>query len=98
MRVGIVSESFPGERRVAMVPGAISVLNKTGIELVMEPGAGARAGFPDAEYTEKGVRILAGRGEVFATSDVILQVRGLGANPEAGGRDLALYTESGTSP
>ena len=48
--VGFVGEGSPGERRVAMAPSAISVLNKTGVELLMEPGAGAQAGFPDSEY------------------------------------------------
>src|ERR1035437_1273882 len=73
--VGIVVEASPGERRVAMVPSAISVLNKTGVELLMQPGAGAEAGFPDAEYVEKGVRLAANRAEVFRTAEVILQVR-----------------------
>jgi NAD(P) transhydrogenase subunit alpha len=86
--IGIVSESAPGERRVAMSPTALSVLNKTGAEWWMETGAGARAGFPDAEYTAKGVRI-AGRAEVFEKAEVILQVRGPGANPDAGAADLA---------
>jgi H+-translocating NAD(P) transhydrogenase subunit alpha len=90
MKVGIVSESSPGERRVAMVPGAISVLNKSGVEFVMESGAGARAGFPDAEYAEKGVRITS-REEVLDTSEVILQVRSPGANPETGAGDLAKF-------
>ena len=85
--VGIVSESLPGERRVAMTPGALSVLKKTNVELLMESGAGVAAGMPDAEYIEKGVR-LAGREEVFASSAVILQVRSLGANLEAGRADL----------
>ena len=57
IKVGIVAELAPGERRVAMVPTALSVLNKTGAELILEAGAGDRAGFPDAEYTAKGVRI-----------------------------------------
>jgi len=90
MKVGIVSESSPGERRVAMVPGAISVLNKSGVEFAMESGAGARAGFPDAEYAEKGVRITS-REEVLGASEVILQVRSPGANPEAGAGDLAKF-------
>ena len=85
--VGIVSESLPGERRVAMTPGALSVLKKTNVELLMEAGAGVLAGMPDAEYVEKGVR-LASREEVFASSEVILQVRSLGANFEAGRADL----------
>jgi H+-translocating NAD(P) transhydrogenase subunit alpha len=86
--VGIVSESLPGERRVAMTPGALSVLKKTNIELLMQTGAGVAAGLPDDEYVEKGVR-LAGREEVFASCEVILQVRSLGANLEAGRADLA---------
>ena len=56
VKVGIVSEISPGERRVALVPGAIAVLSKAGVEWIMEPGAGRSAGFPDSEYTEKGVR------------------------------------------
>jgi H+-translocating NAD(P) transhydrogenase subunit alpha len=87
---GVVAESAPGERRVAMVPGALSVFNKTGIQILMEPGAGMAAGFLDAEYADKGVRIARSRAEVFAEADVMLQVRSLGANPETGASDLAL--------
>jgi NAD(P) transhydrogenase subunit alpha len=95
--VGVVAESAPGERRVAMAPGAIGVLNKTGVELLMESGAGLRAGFPDSEYVEKSVRIAGSREEVFRSADVILQVRGLGANPETGGADLALFRRGQTA-
>src|SRR5450759_3203960 len=70
--VGIVVEASPGERRVAMVPSAISGLNKTGVELLMQPGAGAEAGFPDAENEEKGVRLAASPEEVFCTAEGIL--------------------------
>jgi NAD(P) transhydrogenase subunit alpha len=86
--VGFVAESAPGERRVALVPGALAVLSKAGASIVMEAGAGEHAGFPDSEYAEKGVR-AASREEVFAQADVILQVRGPGANPENGGADAA---------
>jgi NAD(P) transhydrogenase subunit alpha len=89
MTAGFVSEIAPGERRVAMTPSAISVFNKTAIELVMETGSGLSAGFPDHEYTEKGVRV-ATRDEVFAQAEVLLQVRAPGANPVTGHRDLAL--------
>ncbi|HEY2016458.1 MAG TPA: Re/Si-specific NAD(P)(+) transhydrogenase subunit alpha [Bryobacteraceae bacterium] len=90
IRVGVVSESSPGERRVAMVPGAVGVFNKTGAELIIEAGAGQKAGFPDSEYIEKGVRI-ATREEVFAAADVLLQVRSPGANSETGAGDLARF-------
>src|SRR5215472_5585100 len=88
MKVGVVAESFPGERRVALVPGPLSVLKKSGVEFLMEPGAGQRAGFADREYAEKGAAILNTRGEVFAASDILLQVRTPGANPETGAADV----------
>ena len=88
IKVGIVAERAPGERRVAMVPTALTVLNKTGAELILEAGAGDNAGFPDSEYAAKGVRI-AGREEIFGTAGVVLQVRSPGANPETGAGDLA---------
>jgi len=91
LTVGVPAESAPGERRVAMVPGAMSMLAKSGAQFVIEKGAGAEAGFPDAEYAEKGARIAATRQEVFEAADVIIQVRGPGANPEAGAADLALF-------
>jgi H+-translocating NAD(P) transhydrogenase subunit alpha len=87
LKIGIVTESAPGERRVALSPQALSVLNKSGVELLMESGAGARAGFPDADYTSKKVT-LGSRDEVFATADVLLQVRSPGANPDCGSADL----------
>jgi NAD(P) transhydrogenase subunit alpha len=87
---GVVTESAPGERRVALVPSALTVFGKTGVPILMEPGAGMASGFSDTEYTEKGVRLAANRTQVFAESDVILQVRSLGANPETGASDLPL--------
>jgi NAD(P) transhydrogenase subunit alpha len=95
--VGFVAETSPNERRVAMAPSALSVFNKTGVELLMQPGAGTEAGFPDAEYVEKGVRLAGSREEVFRTAEVILQVRGLGANPETGAADLALLRPGQTA-
>ena len=97
MTVGIVAEGAPGEHRVAMVPSAISVLNKTGVELLMEPGAGLKAGFSDSEYAEKGVRLADSREEVFREAEVILQVRAPGANPETGAADLALLRQGQTA-
>ncbi len=95
LTVGIVSESAPGERRVAMTPGALSVLNKIQCEFSIESGAGVPAGFPDRDYAEKAVK-LASRAEIFANCEVILQVRSLGANPGAGRADLPLMRRGQT--
>jgi len=52
--VGVPKESYPGERRVALVPAVIPMLAKAGLEVVVESGAGEGAGYPDAAYVEKG--------------------------------------------
>ena len=88
--IGVPAETFPGERRVAMTPRAMDVLAKSGVELVIESGAGLAAGFPDEEYREKGAGVVPDRAEVFASSEVILQVRTPGANPQAGMADLKM--------
>ena len=89
MKIGVPKETFPGEHRVAIVPSALPLFIKAGHEVIVESGAGTAAGFPDGEYTAKGGRIAGSRTEVFAEGDVILQVRGLGANPDAGRSDLS---------
>jgi len=90
MKIGVIKESYPGERRVALIPESLTVLGKRGHEVSVEAGAGTEAGFPDDEYRQKGATVVAERTEVFASADVILQVRGLGANPDAGRADLEL--------
>jgi NAD(P) transhydrogenase subunit alpha len=90
MIVGVPREIYPGERRVALVPGVIPSLTKAAMEVVIEAGAGADAGYPDAEYTAKGARVAADRAEVFRTADVIVQVLCYGANDKTGQADLPL--------
>jgi NAD(P) transhydrogenase subunit alpha len=91
MIVGTVKETFPGEQRVAITPHVVPSLVKKGVEIVVETGAGTAAGYPDADYADKGVRIAGSRADVFASADVIAQVRGYGANPEHGQGDLELF-------
>ena len=88
MRIGVLKETFAGERRVALVPGVLATLKKAGCDVVVEPGAGAAAGFPDADYTDKGAA-TAPRAEIFASADVVLMVRTPGANPDGGAADVA---------
>jgi len=90
MIVGIPKESFPGERRVALAPTVIPNLVKAGFEVVVEAGAGAAAGYPDAEYAAKGGKILPERAEVFKSADVVLQVLCYGSNDATGKADLPL--------
>jgi len=90
MIVGVPRESYPGERRVALVPTVIPHLTKAGIEVVVEAGAGVEAGFPDPEYAAKGARILADRADVFRAADIIVQVLCYGSNDQTGKADVPL--------
>ena len=88
MIVGVPREIFPGERRVALVPAVIPSLGKVGLEIVMEAGAGLEAGYPDAEYVNKGGKIISERAELFRTADIVLQVLCYGSNDKTGAADL----------
>src|SRR5262245_6049469 len=89
MKIGVLKETFPGERRVALNPALVPTLVKAGHDVLVESGAGQAAGFPDAQYEAKGAK-LCGRADVFA-SELLLQVRAAGANPVAGRNDLERY-------
>jgi H+-translocating NAD(P) transhydrogenase subunit alpha len=77
MKVAVVKELFPGERRVALVPSAVTPLTKAGLTVVVESGAGVAAGFSDDDYRTAGAAIVS-RDEAFA-ADCILAVRAGGA-------------------
>ncbi len=72
MVVGVPKETVAGERRVALVPELVPKLAGAGLEVVVEPGAGAAAGFPDAAYKEKGARLDS---DVFGPADILLKVQ-----------------------
>ncbi|HEY6128517.1 MAG TPA: NAD(P) transhydrogenase subunit alpha [Candidatus Acidoferrum sp.] len=91
MIVGVPRESYPGERRVALVPAVLPNLAKAGVQVVLEPGAGAAAGYPDKEYSDKGAKVLATRDEVFRSAEIIAQVLCHGSNDKTGQADLPLF-------
>src|SRR4051812_3017583 len=89
MQVAVLKETFPGERRVPLVPADVVKLAKAGIQTLVESGAGLSAGFPDQLYRDKGATIAESRSAAFA-APIVLQVRALGANKQAGRADLSL--------
>jgi len=95
MIIGVPKETFPGERRVALVPASVTALAGQGHAIKIEAGAGEQAGFLDKQYVEKGGQIMASREDVFMC-DCIVQVRAAGANPERGRDDLELLSDSQT--
>ncbi len=91
MIVGVPKEIFPGERRVALVPSVLPNLAKAGLEVIVEPGAGAAAGYLDSDYVAKGGKIASDRAAVFAAADIIVQVLCYGSNDKTGQLDLPLF-------
>ena len=88
MIVGVPKETYPGETRVALIPAIIPFLQKEGMEVQIEAGAGTESGYPDSAYTEKGATIAASRLQLFESAKIVAQVRLLGANPKQGQADL----------
>jgi NAD(P) transhydrogenase subunit alpha len=68
-QVGVVAESGAAERRVGLVPKAVSALVNNGVRVVVESGAGERALLPDKLYTAAGATI----GDAWA-ADVVVKV------------------------
>ncbi len=83
MKIAVVREVYPGERRVALVPANVPQLAKAKLAVVVEAGAGAAAGFPDGLYAEKGATIVPDRKAAMA-ADIVLTVRAAGMDLDAG--------------
>ncbi|HUA13947.1 MAG TPA: Re/Si-specific NAD(P)(+) transhydrogenase subunit alpha [Verrucomicrobiae bacterium] len=96
MIVGVPKESYPGERRVALVPLVIPNLTKAGLEVMIESGAGEQAGYPDKAYAEKGAKIVPDRASVFSAADIVVQVLCYGSNDITGQADLPLMRKGQT--
>lgn len=75
VRIVVPTEVAPGEKRVALVPEVVKRLTKSGVEVVVETGAGTRSGYPDAGYTDAGAQILADRSALFRSAAVVLKVQ-----------------------
>jgi NAD(P) transhydrogenase subunit alpha len=86
----VPKEIYPKERRVAIVPTVIPNLKKSGLEVVVEVGAGIAAGYPDAEYADKGAQLVTNRAELFQKADIVVQFLCYGANDKTGSADLPL--------
>ena len=76
--VGVPREAVPGETRVALVPTVVRQLTRSGLEVIVEHGAGGSAGFPDERYATHGAR-LSSR-EVALAADIVVRVRGWGTD------------------
>ena len=72
MKVSVVKETAPGERRVALVPEAVVKLRTADVDVLVESGAGDRAWHTDDSYAEAGASVVSRREALAA--DVVLMV------------------------
>ncbi len=73
LRLGVLKEDAPGERRVALTPDAVKRLRDAGLAISVEAGAGAAAWFSDEEYARTGAELATGH-QVLSGADVVLSV------------------------
>ncbi|MCS7209753.1 MAG: NAD(P) transhydrogenase subunit alpha [Fimbriimonadales bacterium] len=81
MKLGVLQETYPDERRVALIPALVPHYAKLGFEVLVQSGAGIGAFHTDAAYQTAGATVLPTRTAVLEQADVILTVRTAGANP-----------------
>jgi NAD(P) transhydrogenase subunit alpha len=79
VKVAVIKEAAPWERRVALVPEGVAKLCGAGLEVLTEAGAGDRSWLADEAYAEAGATVLA-RDELLAAADALLMV----GPPDAG--------------
>jgi len=75
LKVGVLKERHPGERRVACVPRAAVRLIKLGFDVLVESGAGVEAAFTDQAYEEVGATIVPDAATIWTRADLVLKVR-----------------------
>ncbi len=75
MKIAVPREIVPGERRVALTPDAVAGLVKTGLEVLVEGGAGDGAFHSDAAFEKAGARIVGDASTLYGQADVVLKVQ-----------------------
>lgn len=75
MKVGIPSEIFPNELRVAATPKTVKRLQKQGFEVYIQHNAGVKANFSDKEFEDAGAKIVNSAADIYGKSDIVLKVK-----------------------
>lgn len=75
MKIAVMKESHPGERRIPLIPVTAEKLVKLGAELVIESGLGQSCRFEDVDYEKAGATISASRRELLQSADMVLRLR-----------------------
>ena len=81
MIAAVIKESFPGEKRVALIPRNVTALSQAGLDVMVESGAGEASLHADSEYEKAGARVETDRGALLSETDLLLTVRGRAPSP-----------------
>ncbi|HQL94703.1 MAG TPA: Re/Si-specific NAD(P)(+) transhydrogenase subunit alpha [Candidatus Hydrogenedentes bacterium] len=75
MLIYVPKETWPGERRVPLVPDTVAKLAKKGAEITVEAGMGAPCGFTDEAYEKAGAKVTQDGPGTLAAADAVLRLR-----------------------
>jgi NAD(P) transhydrogenase subunit alpha len=93
MLIGAPREIASGERRVAIVPEVVPLLTRAGHRVVVERGAGQRAGFIDEAYKSVGADVVDTPEQIYATAQMILKVQRPARAESSGEAELDMLTK-----
>ncbi len=69
--VGLAAAAAAGERRVALVPGDLALVQDAGYRIVVEAGSGDRSGIADGDYAAQGAELVRDRSQLLAVADIV---------------------------
>jgi NAD(P) transhydrogenase subunit alpha len=93
MLIGVPREIASGERRVAIVPEVVPLLTRAGHRVVIERGAGQRAGFTDDAYKAVGADVVDTPKQIYSTAQMILKVQRPARAESSGEAELDMLTK-----
>ncbi len=96
MIVAVPKETYPDERRIALIPQMVPALIKAGLEVMVEAGAGEGANSKDGDFEAQGGRVEPDRHRLLSQADIVLMVRGPGAHKDFPARDLDTLKDGAT--
>ena len=94
MKIAVLRESRPFERRVALVPESCQKLIKAGFTVGVELGAGVSAGYTDETYRESGANVESSAEDLVRSADILLTVNAPQSDPD-NTRDVTAWIQDG---
>jgi len=76
LKIGVVAETVEGERRVALTPEGVKSLKAKSFEIIVQSGAGEKAGFLDPQYTDAGAQVVPTAKAVYEAADLVAMLNG----------------------